>query len=69
MANKGDTAMKILQVSEARKMVQAYQDGHITIEELMEDLECYWDKKIYQWTKTSIPNKEGVLMNAIEKGE
>jgi hypothetical protein len=61
--------MKILEVPEARKMVEAYQDGYITIEELMEDLECYWDKKIYKGAKTPILNRKGVLMDAIEERE
>jgi hypothetical protein len=61
--------MKILQVSETRKMLEAYQDGHITIEELTEDLECYRDRKIYKGTKTPVPNEEGIRMNAIKKGE
>jgi hypothetical protein len=35
--------MQILQVPEARKMVKAYRDGYITVKELREDLEWYWD--------------------------
>jgi hypothetical protein len=66
--NNGGIAMKILKVPEARKMVEAYQRGYITIEELMEDLEWYWDKKIYKGTKTSILDRKSIPMNAIEEG-
>jgi hypothetical protein len=60
--------MQILQVPEARKMVKAYRDGYITIGELMEELECYWDKKIYKGTKTAILERTGAPMNEIEEG-
>jgi hypothetical protein len=59
--------MQILQVPEARKMVKAYRDGYITFEELREDLELYWDKKIYKGTKTPILERTGTPMHAIEK--
>jgi hypothetical protein len=57
--------MQILQVQEARKMVKAYRDGHITVEELREELEWYWDRKIYKGARTPIVERTGVLMTAI----
>lgn len=57
--------MKILQVPEAKKTVQAYLDGSITVEELREDLEWYWDKKLYRGTKAPIVERKGVPMPAI----
>ena len=38
--------MQIRQMPEARKMVEAYQEGYITIQELREELEWYRDKTI-----------------------
>jgi hypothetical protein len=32
-------------------MVEAYRDGHITLRELMEELEWYCDRKIYRRTR------------------
>jgi hypothetical protein len=44
--------MQILQVPDAKKMVNSYLDGYITVKELRKELEWYWDKKIYKGTKT-----------------
>jgi hypothetical protein len=60
--------MKIVKVPEAGEMVKAYQHGYITVKELREELEWYWDKKIYKGIKTPILDRKGVPMNAIEEG-
>jgi hypothetical protein len=57
--------MKIFQVPGARKMVEAYQDGYITLRELTEELEWYWDKKIYKGTKAPFAERTGVPVPAI----
>ena len=43
--------MQILQEHEVRKLVKAYQDRYITVEELREELEWYWDRKIHKGTR------------------
>jgi len=54
--------MQILQVPEGTKIVEAYQDGFITVKELREQMEWYWGKKIYKGTKTPIMLKTGDLI-------
>jgi hypothetical protein len=54
--------MQILQVPEARKMVEAYQDGFITVKELSEQMKWYWGKKICKGTKTPIMERTGDLI-------
>jgi len=43
--------MESFQLPESKKMVEAYRDGHITLRELMEELEWYCDRKIYRRTR------------------
>jgi len=43
--------MQILQEHEVRKLVKAYQDRYITVEEFKEELEWYWDRRIHKGTK------------------
>ena len=43
--------MQILQEHEVRKLVKAYQHRYITVEELKEELEWYWDRKIHRGTR------------------
>jgi hypothetical protein len=57
--------MQNVQEPETRKMVEAYHEGYITLNELVEELEWYWDKKIYKGTKTPIVKRTGVLMTEI----
>jgi hypothetical protein len=57
--------MEILQVPEAKRTVQAYLDGYITIKEMREDLEWYWDRKIYRGTRAPIVERKGVPMPPI----
>jgi hypothetical protein len=59
---KGETAMKSLQVPEVKMLVKVYQNGDITLKELMEELECYWDKKLYKGTKTPILDEKALLV-------
>jgi len=47
--------MQILQEHEVRKLVKAYQDRYITVEEFKEELEWYWDRRIYRGTKIPPP--------------
>jgi hypothetical protein len=43
-------------------MVDAYHCGDITFHELMEELEWYWDMKIYRGTKAPVVEKPGLPM-------
>jgi hypothetical protein len=52
--------MQILQAPGAKKMVKSYLNGDITVKELREELEWYWDRKIYKGTKTPILDRKGV---------
>jgi hypothetical protein len=61
--------MKILQVPESRKMVEMYQAGYITAKELREQLEWYWDRKIYKGNKTPVRKMNGVPMTDISAHE
>ena len=49
--------MQILQEHEVRKLVKAYQDRYITVEEFKEEREWYWDRRIYKVTKTPLLGK------------
>jgi len=57
--------MQILQMPEARKMVKAYQDGYITMQELREELEWYGDEKIDKETERLIVERGRVPMTEI----
>ncbi len=46
--------MKILQVPEAKKIVQSYLDGYITVKELREELEQFWNMKTHKGTKAPV---------------
>jgi hypothetical protein len=51
--------MQILQVPEARNIVEAYEGGFITVKELREQLEWYWIRTLHKGTKKSIyPGKD-----------
>jgi hypothetical protein len=52
--------MHIVQAPEAKKIVKSYLNGYITVEELREELEWYWDRKVYKGTKTPILDRNGV---------
>jgi len=62
---KGDTAMQIIQVPQAKKMVEAYRNGNITLDGLREELEWCWDKKIYKGVETPIAERTGLSITAI----
>ena len=64
IGGKGDSIMQIFQLHEARLMVEAYHDGHITVSELMEEMRQYWGKKICKETKTPTVKKTGRLADA-----
>jgi len=49
--------MEIFQMPESRQMIEAYHKGHITIRELMEELEWCWDKRIYNATRAARGHK------------
>jgi hypothetical protein len=55
----GDTAMQILQVPDGKEIVKAYKDGYITLNELKEQMECHWDRKIYKGTKAPVIERSG----------
>ena len=38
---------------ESRQMIEAYHKGHITLRELMEELEWYCEKRIYDTTRAT----------------
>jgi len=57
--------MEILQVPKARKLAAAYNDGHLTLTEFMDELELCWDMKIHQGTKALIVERNGVPMPPI----
>jgi hypothetical protein len=57
--------MEILQVPKARKLAEAYQDGHVTLREFMEELEWCWAKTIYRGTKAPVVERKGVPMPPI----
>ena len=46
--------MKILQVPEAKEIVQSYLDGYITVKELREEFEKYWNMKTHKGTKAPV---------------
>jgi hypothetical protein len=54
--------MQILQVPEGTKIVEAYQDGFITVKELRQQMEWYWGKKFFKGTKTSVTKRTGDLI-------
>jgi hypothetical protein len=54
--------MKTLQVPEAKKIVQAYLDGYVTVKEMREKLEPFWDMKIHRGTKAPGVERPGVPM-------
>ena len=58
--------MQTLQEHEFRKMVKAYLNGYITANELREQLEWYWDRKIYKGTKMPISEREGAPRTTIQ---
>jgi hypothetical protein len=61
--------MQILQEHEVRKLVKAYQHRYITADELREEIEWYWDRRIYKGTKPPLSlTKEG-LGSAIPRGD
>jgi glycine cleavage system aminomethyltransferase T len=62
MKKKGDTAMQILQGPEARKILEAYQDGFITVKELREQLEWYWSRKVSKGTRRLTLQMRGDLI-------
>jgi hypothetical protein len=43
--------LKILQVPEAKKIVQSYLDGYIRVKELRAEIEQYWNMKTHRGTK------------------
>ena len=51
--------MQILQVPEAKNIVEAYQDGFITVKELRQQLEWYWSRMIHKGTKKKASTPEG----------
>ena len=58
--------MQIFQMPKARKMVEAYQDGYITVQELREEMEPYWGTKNDKETERLIvemarPSKREIL--------
>ena len=54
--------MQILQVPEGTKIVEAYQDGFITVKELREQLEWYWSRMVHKGTKRRhLPRKGQVI--------
>ena len=54
--------MQILQVPEGSKIVEAYQDGFITVKELREQLEWYWSRMVHKGTKKRhLPRKGQVI--------
>jgi hypothetical protein len=54
--------MENFQKPKHREMVDAYHCGDITFHELMEELEWYWDMKIYRGTKPPVVEKPGLPM-------
>jgi hypothetical protein len=54
--------MQILQAPEARNIVEAYQDGFITVRELREQLEWYWRRMDHKWTKKRHLPRKGQLI-------
>jgi hypothetical protein len=57
--------MQIIQVPEAKEMVEAYRNGNITLDELQEELELCWDKQICKGAKTPIAERPSLSITAI----
>lgn len=57
--------MEILQNPRNRKVVEAYQDGHITVRELWEELEWHWDSTMDKETERHIAERARVPMTEI----
>jgi hypothetical protein len=65
----GDTAMQILQEHEVRMLVKAYQERYITAEEFREELEWYWDRRVYKGTKPPLLLTREGHASAIPRGD
>jgi hypothetical protein len=61
--------MQILQVPEAKNILEAYEDGFITVRELREELEWYWDREIHNKTDRPIVVRTGDPMTEISNEE
>jgi hypothetical protein len=61
--------MQILKMPEAKKMVKSYLDGYITVKELREELEWYWNKEICKGTERPVVERTGVPMNAFSEND
>jgi hypothetical protein len=51
-----------------RAMAEAFREGHITLTELMDELEWYWDRKNYRGTRVPpVERTSSPTAPAIEK--
>jgi hypothetical protein len=60
--------MQILQEHEVRKLVKTNQDRQLTVEELREELEWYWDRKLQKGTRIPLLMRRVVPDSAIPGG-